>query len=144
MPLFLEIVLILLFETNISMDMKQFYLLIIQNMVVNSIENAVVFRKSQLIDKLIFYLRFERNELIKEMMASILVSCLKVKFSLSQLQTIMQFMSPFEAILLVPFFKEDNLEAKRNYQQIANALQIPKKAIECYSERQYDEMKKLA
>lgn len=52
-------------------------------MVVNSIENAVVFRKSELIDKLIFYLRFEKNELVKEIIASILVNCLRLKFSLS-------------------------------------------------------------
>jgi hypothetical protein len=88
MPLFMEMLLILLFETNIPLDIRQFYLLVVQNVVVNSIENVVVFRKSQLIDKLIFYLRFEQNELIKEIIASVLVTCLRLRFSLSQLQTI--------------------------------------------------------
>lgn len=64
----------------------------------------LILEQTQLIDKLILYLRIETQ--LQHLIIEILTHSMKIKFSLSYLQAITHFMSPYLSILLVPFIED--------------------------------------
>lgn len=60
MPHFIEMLLTLVFQSGIDKSTQYLYLMILQSMIANSVRNAILFRNSELSERLIFYLRLER------------------------------------------------------------------------------------
>ncbi|CAD8175465.1 unnamed protein product [Paramecium pentaurelia] len=130
-PYFLELLTILLFEQNIEVNQKQFYLqqllLLTQNL-----ENVLIIMKSQLVERLIFFLRIE--SVYQELIIQTLINCIKVRFSLQYLQAIAQFMSPYQSLIMIPHI--DDKQKLIQYRKIASILGVPPQSIECGSNQQ--------
>ncbi|CAK57856.1 unnamed protein product (macronuclear) [Paramecium tetraurelia] len=133
-PYFLELIIILLFEQNIDLNLKEFYLnqfiILTQNL-----ENVLIILKGQIIERLIVYLRIENQ--FQEKIIQILINCIKVRFQLQYLQSIALFMSPYQSLIMVPYF--DDQQKYESYKKISKMLGIPKQAIESGSLEQQEQ-----
>ncbi|CAD8118197.1 unnamed protein product [Paramecium sonneborni] len=124
-PYFLELLIILLFEQNIDIKLKNYYLT--QFIILSkNLENVLIILRSQIIERLILFLRIEN--IFQEKIIQILINCIKVRFQLQYLQSIALFMSPYQSLLMVPYFDEQ--QKYESYQKIFKILGIPKQAIE--------------
>ncbi|CAD8206549.1 unnamed protein product [Paramecium pentaurelia] len=130
-PYFLELIIILLFEQNIDKNQKEFYLnqfiILTQNL-----ENVLIILKSQIIERLIVYLRIENQ--YQDKIIQILINCIKVRFQLQYLQSIALFMSPYQSLIMIPYF--DDQQKYEQYKKISKMLGIPKQSIESGSLQQ--------
>ncbi|CAD8107686.1 unnamed protein product [Paramecium sonneborni] len=130
-PYFLEILIILLFEQNVENSQKQFYL---QQLVIltQNLENTLTIMKSSLVERLILFLRIE--SVYQELIIQTLINCIKVRFSLSYLQAIAQFMSPYQSLIMIPYIEEKSKLIQ--YRKIASILGVPQQSIQCGSAQQ--------
>ncbi|CAD8108166.1 unnamed protein product [Paramecium sonneborni] len=130
-PYFLELLTILLFEQNVENTQKQFYL---QQLTVltQNLENILIIMKSSLVERLIFFLRIE--SVYQELIIQTLINCIKIRFSVSYLQAIAQFMSPYQSLIMIPYIEEQSKLIQ--YRKIANILGIPSQSIQCGSSQQ--------
>jgi hypothetical protein len=71
-PFFLEILYCFIFEMNMERDIKQLYLSILKNMILNSPFNCSFLASKTIIQRLMIYLRGEPDNMIKELISDIL------------------------------------------------------------------------
>ncbi|CAK94566.1 unnamed protein product (macronuclear) [Paramecium tetraurelia] len=130
-PYFLELLTILLFEQNVEVAQKQYYLQQLL-LLTKNLENVLIIMKCQLVERLIFFLRIESE--FQELIIQILINCIKVRFSLQYLQAIAQFMSPYQSLIMIPYIEEK--QKLTQYRKIASILGVPLSSIECGSYQQ--------